>query len=171
MSNDTDELNRPQELGKINYRLPDLDTCMQRLAVVSKQSSASAIMRWLGLPASTHSNWKRRNSVNYDRVIEGLLRQGVSLDWFFAPAADLWYPNVSSMVTEKDARYELPSDFDMMLSVLDVIEPIMEHHQVAMTEAHRKVMTETWLKRRGDGMLLETALHQVAKALATAQAS
>src|SRR5690554_4594491 len=107
MSKDETKLTRPQDFAKSNYQLPDLDTCMRRLAIVSEQSSGSAIMRWLGLPAATHSNWKRRQSVNYDRVIEGLLRQGVSLDWFFAPGADLFYPNVSSLVAEKGIDYEV----------------------------------------------------------------
>lgn len=170
MSNDTIKLNRPHASGKINYPLPDLDTCMQRLAVVSKQPSASAIMRWLGLPESTHSNWKRRNSVNYDRVIEGLLRQGVSLDWFFAPAVYLRYPNVSSIVTEQEGDYEVPAEFDTMLQALEVVEPIMKQYGVLMTESNRKLMTELFFKRRGEGVVLETALHQVAKALAAAQA-
>ncbi|SFV21417.1 helix-turn-helix domain-containing protein [Pseudidiomarina donghaiensis] len=170
MSNDTSKLNKPQASGKINCALPDLETCMQRLAVISKQTSASAIMRWLGLPEATHSNWKRRNSINYDRVIEGLLRQGVSLDWFFAPAVYLRYPNVSSIVTEQDADYEVPAEFDAMLKALDVVEPIMQQYGVLMTESNRKLMTELFFKRRGEGVVLETALHQVAKALATAQA-
>lgn len=171
MSNDTNKLNRPQASGKINCALPDLETCMQRLAVISKQTSASAIMRWLGLPEATHSNWKRRKSINYDRVIEGLLRQGVSLDWFFAPSVQLRYPNVSLIVTEKESDYEVPAELDVMLKALEVVEPIMQQHGVAMTESNRKLMTETLLKGRGDGVLLETALHQVAKALATAQAN
>lgn len=162
-------LTRPQALPKSNHPLPDLDTCMARLAIVSEQSSASAIMRWLGLPATTYSNWKRRQSVNYDRVIEGLLRHGVSLDWFFAPGEDLHYPNVSSFVHEKSADYEVADGLELMLKALDVVEPIMREYGVAMTEANRKVMAETLLKRRGDGLLLETALHQVAKALVTAQ--
>lgn len=169
MSNDNNKLNRPQASGKINSALPDLDTCMQRLAIVSKQSSASAIMRWLGLPEATHSNWKRRQSINYDRVIEGLLRQGVSLDWFFAPGVQLRYPNVSLIVTEKDTDYEVPAEFDAMLKALEVVEPIMQQHGVLMTERNRKLMTEMFFKSRGEGVLLDAALHQVAKALATAR--
>lgn len=166
MSKDETKLTRPQDFAKSNYQLPDLDTCMRRLAIVSEQSSGSAIMRWLGLPAATHSNWKRRQSVNYDRVIEGLLRQGVSLDWFFAPGADLFYPNVSSLVAEKGIDYEVTDGLDVMFKALQVVEPIMAEYGVPMTEQNRKLMTETLLKRRGDGMLLETALQQVAKALA-----
>lgn len=169
MSKDTTSVNRPHALSEINNAQPDLATCMQRLAMVSGYSTASAIMRWLGLPEATHSNWKRRKSVNYDRIIEGLLRQGVSLDWFFAPGMDLWYPDVSSIVTEDGANYAVTDKLDVMLKALEVVEPIMEEHNVPMTEANRKIMTATLLKRRGNGMVLETALHQVAKALATAQ--
>jgi len=169
MPKDISGLTRPQAMLKSNSPLPDLDTCMGRLAIVSELSSASAIMRWLGLPETTYSNWKRRNSVNYDRVIAGLLRRGVSLDWFFAPGVDLHYPNVSSFIHENGATYEVTDGLDVMLKALDIVEPIMREHGVAMTEANRKIMAETLLKRRGDGLLLETALHQVAKALVTAQ--
>jgi hypothetical protein len=156
-------------MAKSNMELPDLDTCIERLKLVSKQTSASAVMRWLGLPASTYSNWKRRKSMNYDRVIEGLLRQGVSLDWLFAPNVDLYYPNVSLIVTEQDeVKYSAPSVADTM-KALQYVEPIMKKHNVPMTEANHQFMTEAYFKRRGDAMLLDTALQQVALALATAQ--
>src|SRR5690554_1783330 len=171
MPKDTLGLTRPQASAKSNYQLPDLDTCMQRLAVVSEQSSASAIMRWLGLPATTYSNWKRRKSVNYDRVVDGLLRHGVSLDWFFAPGADLTYPQVSGLVNENGADYEVSNSIEVTLKALNVVEPIMREHGVAMTEHNRKLMAETLLKGRGTGILLEAALHQVAKALATTPTS
>ncbi|RWU12769.1 hypothetical protein EGC76_00660 [Pseudidiomarina gelatinasegens] len=169
VSNDITAQNRPQTTFKSNLDLPDVDTCMARLALVSQQKSASAIMRWLGLPPSTHSNWKRRNSVNYDRVVEGLLRHNVSLDWFFAPSTDLFYPNVSSVVSETGTEYQSNEAVTLTLKALEHVEPIMQHYKVEMTEQNRQIMAETFLKRRGDGMLLDTALRQVAIALATAQ--
>lgn len=156
-------------MAKSNFDLPNIDTCIERLKLVSKQTSASAVMRWLGLPESTYSNWKRRGSINYDRVIEGLLRQNVSLDWLFAPNVDLLYPGVSLTVTENEGvAYSTPSVADT-LKALEFVEPIMERFQVPMTEQNRQFMAETFFKRRGDAMLLETALQQVALALATAQ--
>lgn len=169
MSNDLTAQNRPQTTFKSNLVLPDVDTCMARLELVSQQRSASAIMRWLGLSVSTYSNWKRRNSVNYDRVIEGLLRHGVSLDWFFAPHVDLYYPHVSSVVSEDGSEYQTNAAVTLTLKALEHVEPIMQQHNVAMTEQNRRVMADTFFKRRGDGMLLATALNQVAIALATAQ--
>lgn len=67
-----------------NNNLPDLDECMRRLELISGLRGKGRIMRWLGLPEGSYSNWKRRGKVNYGKLAVGLLSQGKSLDWFCA---------------------------------------------------------------------------------------
>lgn len=170
MPNDLNE-NRPQNPIKSNFELPDVDTVMERLALISGERSASGIMRWLGIKPSSIANWKRRGSVNFDPIIAGLLRHRVSLDWLFAPYEDLFYPTVGQLgeLNESTPLYQQNQAMNLAIEAINRIDPVLERYNLPKTETNRQLMSETYFKKRGEALILSAALNQVAKALATAQ--
>lgn len=151
-----------------NNNLPDLDECMRRLELISGLRGKGRIMRWLGLPEGSYSNWKRRGKVNYGKLAVGLLSQGKSLDWFFAPYEDLHYPAPVDVVDlgEIQAFHREQDTMEETIRALVRVEPLLTHYGVPLTEPNKQLMVETFRLQRREVVPLNIVLRQVAKALA-----
>ncbi|RUO41418.1 hypothetical protein CWE22_04420 [Pseudidiomarina aestuarii] len=152
---------------KSKVELPDLEECMYRLRLLSGEHKISHVMRWLGVSATTYANWKRRGNVNYSTLVEGLLRNGISLDWFFAPNQRLHYPQPGEL-GEVRPGYDNRVFVDKTLAGLALAEPILKQNGVPVTEATKRVMLDTFMLERSNVLDIKTALEQVGKALAVA---
>ncbi|KFZ31521.1 hypothetical protein IDSA_02085 [Pseudidiomarina salinarum] len=150
------------------YSLPDIDECMARLELISGLRGKGRIMRWLDLPEGTYSNWKRRNSVNYGKLVGGLLSQGVSLDWFFAPYQNLRYPAPVDVLDlgEIQAFHREQDTMEETIRALVRVEPLLTHYGAPLTEPNKQLMVETFRLQRREVVPLNMVLRQVAKALA-----
>ncbi|MDX1705051.1 hypothetical protein [Pseudidiomarina sp.] len=148
--------------------LPDLEQCIKRLEIVSGLRGKGRVMRWLGLAEGTYSNWKRRNSVNYSKLIAGLLARRISLDWFFAPYENLHYPAPGEGLDlgEIQAFHREQDTIEETIRALVRIEPLLTHYNVALTEANKQIMVETFRLQRSEVVPVNIVLRQVAKALA-----
>ena len=169
MSNDIND-NKAQSTDKSKVEMPDLDECMARLRAVSRMPKNSTALAWLGLPAATYGNWKRRR-VNYGALAAKLLERGISLDWFFAPDADLRYPAPDELpqVGEPDHAYAAMSRDAKVIKAIALVDAKLAEQNVPTTEANRELMVETYFTARRHFIPVPTALTQVAKALAMAK--
>lgn len=147
--------------------MPDLETCMERLRAISGEAKNVGALRWLGLTATTYANWKRRGQINYGALTKGLLERGISVDWFFAPNADLRYPGPDELprVAEQAENYSSNQRTQRVLRALEVIDPVLDEHELPASEGNRAILVETLFQARRGFVPLATALTQVAKAL------
>lgn len=164
MSFDTNQ-NKSHAGMKSKVELPDLEECMYRLRLLSGEHKIAHVMRWLGVSSTTYANWKRRGKVNYSTLVEGLLRNGISLDWFFAPNQRLHYPQPGEL-GEVRPGYDNRVFVDKTLAGLALAEPILKLNGVPINETTQRIMLDTFMLERSHVLDIKTALEQVGKALA-----
>ncbi len=170
MPNDSN-LMSPSDDSEPPLEVPDYDLTLHRLRLLSGERTPTDVLRWLGLNLFTFSNWKRRGRINFDPIIAELLRRRISLDWFFAPYENLFYPAVGQLGGINDICEQQQQSYavDMAIEALARVDPILERHGAELSEENRQIMSDTYFKRRGNVVTLTAALNQVAKALANSQ--
>lgn len=169
MSND-DNLNSTHRLPKSKVEMLTMDEVIARLRRYFGDQSVAALMRKLGIPVSTYGNWRKRESVTYDHLVQGLLRCGISLDWFFAPQQHLDYPRPSQLYLGEGAAtaYQGEANHTEVLMAATEVRPFIEQYKVPETPENLTAMVELYLAARSDYVNVDFALRKLAMALAKA---
>ncbi|WP_126770979.1 helix-turn-helix domain-containing protein [Pseudidiomarina homiensis] len=166
MSNDT-EINTTQGPQKSNVEMLNMDEVVARLRLYFGDESTASLMRRLGIPQSTYGNWRQRQNVTYDHLVQGLLRVGISLDWFFAPRQQLDYPRPSDLHVDEPImlHYKPSSDTEEVLRATAEVKPFLRRYQLPETPRNQQLLVDTYLASRADHIGLDFALNQIALAL------
>ena len=168
MSNDT-KMNSTHQTDKSKEEILSMDECLARLRMYYGESSVPSLMRRLQIPASTYGNWRKRNSVTYEHLVRGLIREGISLDWFFAPDKRLNYPTREQLyVTEvESAKYaaQAPDNNARVLAALADIRKVLQASELPETQYNQELMLKVSLAERAGQVPLRTALEQIAAAI------
>ncbi|WP_157981084.1 helix-turn-helix domain-containing protein [Pseudidiomarina insulisalsae] len=145
---------------------------MTRLKLYYGDQSLASLMRYLGIPTSTYSNWRKRGTVTYDHLVQGLIRAGISLDWFFAPQRQLDYPRPSQLhlAESNGGGYQRQqNDTNEVLAALAEVKPYLQRYQLSETQVNQSLLLQTYLAARADHVSVDFALDKVAQALRVCQ--
>lgn len=166
MSNDA-KINTTQGPQKSNVEMLNMDEVIARLKLYFGNESTASLMRRLGIPKSTYGNWKKRRTISYDYLVQGLLQAGVSLDWFFAPRQQLNYPRPSELYLNEPIvlHYQPSSDTEEVLKATAEIKPFLQRYNLPETTRNQQLLVDTYLASRADHIGIDFALNQIALAL------
>ncbi|MBY6063456.1 hypothetical protein CWI80_02775 [Pseudidiomarina sediminum] len=169
MSND-DNLNSTHRQSKSNVEMLTMDEVVTRLRRYYGDQSVAALMRKLGIPTSTYGNWRKRGTVTYDHLVQGLIRCGISLDWFFAPDRHLDYPRPSQLYLSEseNAAYQGEKQHTEVLTAAAEVRPFMAQYQVPETPENEALLVEVYLAARADHVNVDFALRKLAMVLGKA---
>lgn len=165
MSNDT-KMNSTHQTEKSKEEILSMDECVSRLRMYYGESSVPSIMRRLQIPPSTYGNWRKRNSVTYEHLVRGLIREGISLDWFFAPEQRLNYPSREQLhvADVESAKYasNCPDNNARVLAALAEIRKVLQQYGLPETQFNQELMLTLCLAERAGQVPTRLALEQVA---------
>lgn len=166
MSNDA-KTNTTQGPQKSNVEMLNMDEVIARLRLYFGDESIASLMRRLAIPKSTYGNWRKRDHITYDYLVQGLLHAGISLDWFFAPRQQLDYPRPSELHLAEPVmlHYEPSSDTQDVLHAMNEVKPILQRYGLADTPRNQQLLVDTYLASRADHIGIDFALNQIARAL------
>lgn len=166
MSNDT-KINTTQGPQKSNVEMLNMDEVIARLKLYFGDESIASLMRRIGIPKSTYGNWRKRQTITYDHLVQGLLQAGISLDWFFAPRQQLNYPRPSELYLNEPIvlHYQPSSDTEEVLRATAEVKPFLQRYELPETPRNQQLLVDTYLASRADHIGIDFALNQIARAL------
>ncbi len=81
----------------------EFNVVMERLKNVSNTSSYNALAEMLGLSSSAFANFKKRNSIPYERVFSFANSLNVSIDWLLTGNGEMYQEAKNADLTPHEA--------------------------------------------------------------------
>ncbi|RUO34524.1 hypothetical protein CWE14_00490 [Aliidiomarina soli] len=166
--------NKTQAPSKSKVVEPTLDEYMERLSRLSGESKPAAILRWMGVSASSYSNWKRRGTIPYKTLVNVLIERRISLNWFFAPYAKLEVPVIRDATLQEGTQtylqrqqLEKGSEREQVIKAYSDCRAILQRNNAQPSENNMRLMIDLYLAVGERVVQKEMVLEQLAQSLST----
>jgi hypothetical protein len=143
--------------------------CFEKLKLVSNKSTYKDVAIWLGKTQMDYNNWRRSGKLPWFEIIRALLREGISLDWFFAPGQELSKPQYvysSADYTKASVREHEQWQRFNFLNAHRRVRPLLEKYQLESSRKAEAFLLECYLLSKDNFLNKEQAVELIARALA-----
>jgi len=127
------------------------DDFVEKGRQASGLEDTTEILKWFGLSRSAMNNCRQRGHVPFSTLIPALLRQNLSLDWFFRPQGGLGMPiykgseraTVDALQFAETARYgsdDATISKESVAKVVSYFHALLTRHQAKVSEENIDLM-------------------------------
>ena len=122
-----------------------INLILERLFIYFKVGTNAALAQRLGVSATTLSNWKSRNSIDYDLLFTKC--EGVNLNWLFFGMGEMYLNNYDIInkappVVEEDSFKDSPDRYHEIIRAKDETIDIQRKFISLLEKELRKVKQE-----------------------------
>lgn len=145
-----------------------VNECFERLKLVTNKSTYKDVAIWLGRTQSEYNNWRRSGKLPWLDIIRALLKEGISLDWFFAPGQDLSKPQYiysAADYTKASVREHEQWQRVNFLNAHRRVVPLMKKYGLEGSRKAEAFLLECYLLSKDNFLNKEQAIELIARAL------